>query len=252
MSVSAAENKVYSEQDVHYDSVKFLMLDKTNQPITGMVKVFFPNQNIHKEIPYVSGQKHGVETWYWPNKNKRFIVRWEKGFRHGASEEFRPDGTPSLTHTYMHNQLEGKQIVYHLNGNEKRVFYIQEGQEIDGMRYHYQSGGVASKAEQNKNNQKEYKTYYKNGKIKYLGTVDYKTNQQTGTHYYRNGQIALEVIKTKTGIEATHYSIRGKKTKLTEDKAKTINLLFAYGFFRHPDTESGWDELTMEFLRELL
>lgn len=78
ISVNASENKTYSEQDVHYDKTSFLMFDKNNSPVSGVIKVFFDDQKIHKEIPYVSGKKHGVETWYWPNGNKRFSIHWVK------------------------------------------------------------------------------------------------------------------------------------------------------------------------------
>jgi antitoxin component YwqK of YwqJK toxin-antitoxin module len=250
ISVNASENKTYSEQDVHYDKTSFLMFDKNNSPVSGVIKVFFDDQKIHKEIPYVSGKKHGVETWYWPNGNKRFSVHWENAVRNGSLEEFRQDGTQRLMHTYANGQREGKQITYHFNGHEKKVFYIYDGKESNEERL-YQTGQRAHELK-SVNHKVEERTYYRNGKLKYLGTLDRLDKIRTVTLYYRNGQLALEMTKTKDSIEGYIYSLSGKKTKLTKDKSAALDLFLAYGFFKHQDTEKGWDEITMEFYRELL
>lgn len=247
-SVMAQENKNYSEQDIHFDADQFLMLDKDNRPITGTVKVFFDHQKLEKEIPYIAGKKHGIETWYWLNGDKRFVVHWENGLKNGTLEEFLNDKTKSFLYTYVNGRKEGKQVTYHPNGNEEKVTYLRDGKEVMEI-YKYDTGNNASELKTMPNSREE-KTYYKNGQLKYIGVTD--KERVTRTLYYRSGQVALEMTKVGKDIEGYVYSLSGKKTKLPSDKAAKIDLFFMHGFFRHPDTEDGWDKLTDRLLEILL
>lgn len=243
-TVSVNASQFYTDENTQYDSVHFLMLDEQNKPLTGLLEIPFDEWKIHKEINYVNGKKDGIETWYWPNGNKRFIVHWKNGKREGTITEFREDGTKSQLRTYHDNELDGDMIVYHFNGQEKTAFEYKDGHK-HRKSINYETGKKAI----DYTNQDDVKAYYQNGKLKYHIKVDKIKKTAVRILYYRTGEKALELISSQNKDSGYFYSLTGKKTPISDDKTQQLLLVASFGFFSNADDNFG--ELTKGLKNEL-
>lgn len=243
-TVSVNASQFYTDENTQYDSVHFLMLDEQNKPLTGLLKIPFDEWKMHKEINYVNGKKDGIETWYWPNGNKRFIVHWKNGKREGTITEFREDGTKSQLRTYHDNELDGDMIVYHFNGQEKTAFEYKDGNKKRKSISH-KTGTKAL----DYTNQDDVKAYYQNGKLKYHIKVDKIKKTAVRILYYRTGEKALELISSQNKDIGYFYSLTGKKTRISDDMTQQLLMFAAFGFFSIPDDSFG--KLTKGLTNEL-
>lgn len=245
-SLSVNAETIYQEKDIHLDPTTNTMFDQNNQSITGTLKVAFKDGKIQKEIPYENGLKNGTETWYWPNGTKRFIVHWKDGLYNGTLEEYRQDGTPRMLRTYLNGIKEGKEIHYHINGEQRWSITYKDGKEyVEEQRY--ASGEKFAEYPEN-DDSGEFKVYYKNGNLKYLGTADKEKKTGTATFFYRTGGKAFEMIQDGEKVSGKIYALSGKAREMSEDEIKLFQFNSGFGFFTGPD--KGWDDkLIRGFMR---
>lgn len=242
--VSVNASQVYTNKNTQYDSLQFLMLNEQKEPLTGLLQIPFDDGKLHKEINYLNGKKDGIETWYWPNGKKRFVIHWQNGKKNGTMTEYRQDGIKSQLRTYEQDILEGDNIIYHLNGQEKTVFEYKDGHK-HRKSINYETGKKAI----DYNNKDDVKAYYKNGKLKYHFQKDRNNKTITRTVYYRTGGKALELVTSQNKNIGYFYTLTGQKTQMSDDKTQQLLLVASFGFFSNADDNFG--ELTKGLKNEL-
>ena len=237
-SIPVHAEMILEEKDVHLDPIANKMLDSTNKPVTGILKIPFNDGKIQKEIPYENGLKNGTETWYWSNGKKRFIVHWKNGLYNGTLEEYRKDGTPRMLRTYLNGVKEGKEILYHPNGEQRWSVFYKDGKEhVEEQRY---ASGEKFAEYPEGDDSGEFKVYYKNGNLKFLEVGDKQTHSSSVTFFYRTGGKAIEIIQKEEKISGKIYSLSGKAKEMTEDEIKSFQFSAGFGFFT--DLDKGWDD----------
>ena len=74
---------------------------------TKVETVTYPNGQNICEIPYVNGQRHGLETWWHPNGKKWHEIPYVNGQRHGIEIWWHENGQKWREIPYVNGQIHG-------------------------------------------------------------------------------------------------------------------------------------------------
>ena len=185
LSTGALKQKKYYKADeldgkylAYFDvgeSILEFDIDYTGDKAQKSTIEFYTNGDIYSKIEFKNGERNGLETKYYWNKQK------------------------SLEATYTNNALNGSYIEYHSNGQ-----ISQQGQSIDGFfdgkwKTYYLDGTLESEIEYDKGKFTGlYKAYDTDGKLYY-------------EFEYRRGEIINYKYFDKTGEVLTQNRKKGGK-----------------------------------------
>ena len=74
------------------DTDSVFCVDKNAQPINGIVKQYYENGNIWREMTIKNGMENGVEREYYENGKLHVVADVKNGKTHGQSKLYNDDG----------------------------------------------------------------------------------------------------------------------------------------------------------------
>ncbi len=91
----------------------------------GEVVLFDQNGTVTRRLFVKDGDKHGLETYYWPSNptQAKLAIQWDKGQIHGTVKSWYKDGTPENSREMSHNQKQGHLTAWYKDG---KVMLIEE------------------------------------------------------------------------------------------------------------------------------
>ncbi len=101
-----------------------------NGLLSGISKKRFPNGQLMEERHFLNGKKHGQQTAYWQNGNKRFEFMAKNDAYEGELKEWGNSGYLYHMGNYVNGQEEGAQKMWYENGKLRANYVI-----IQGKRY---------------------------------------------------------------------------------------------------------------------
>jgi len=87
---------------VTHDVVEYIL-----RPMATAITLQVYRSQTKSRIPYVNGQKHGVERAWYENGHLMMEHTFVDGKRHGRWRWFFPDGRPNLEANYVNGELLG-------------------------------------------------------------------------------------------------------------------------------------------------
>ncbi len=161
------------------------------------------------------GFKTGECTYYHENGQLRLREFYVKGRREGTCEGWYDDGTPEFTRSYVLLQRgnggigtepisvkNGKWIEYHTDGSRKKEENFLEGVLLGEVRSWYENGQLEElKTMEDKFENGLYERYFENGQLMTRG--QYTKGEKTGDWVtnHSNGQVAYHEIYRSDKIE---------------------------------------------------
>jgi antitoxin component YwqK of YwqJK toxin-antitoxin module len=199
---------VDKDEQIHFTAVTdtnspvyFLTIYKNDKPF-GIQHVCMRNGAVAIVIPYVNGEKNGVEKWYKQGGGNKldFIVTYKDGQKDGVERHFNEDGSVSKELNYKNGELRlgdgtsGVKKTFYPNGKLwEEVPYNAEG-KMDGLDKKYNEQGILIEVKPYVNGSEEgiEKMYTDSGTL--LFEIPFKNNIQNGisTGYFPNGNISSE------------------------------------------------------------
>jgi len=180
----------------------------------GHWKYFYPNGILKSEGDYINGSKNGIWTFYYKDGKKQQIGKYKDEVPIGEWKWFYPNGNIRRIEYYRKGKLEGPQIEYDNQGNE-----IAKGDYYNGVRegdwfYHvgdYKEIGQYTLGYKNG----IWKSYYKNGKLAFVGLFD--EGQPKGKHiYYHKNGVKNQVGKYQAGLKNGNWKTFNKNGEVIE------------------------------------
>lgn len=201
---------------------------------------------LQRSYSYGPEGNEGIDTYYYPNGNKKSETPYTKGKKDGLALEYFQDGTKKTEQTYQRDILEGRSATYHSNGNVDTECNYKSDQ-IDGdflgyfregtpkIKRHY-TAGVLNGLEQtyNRNGSIETQYPYVNGIIHgYAGgrresdggnafEATYENGYLTGTATIWNegGKKALtiEALSEPNHYLETTYDAKGRNVSTIQTR----------------------------------
>jgi antitoxin component YwqK of YwqJK toxin-antitoxin module len=98
-----------------------------NGLLNGMVKKWYPNNQVMEERNYSSGKKNGKQVSYWENGNKKFEFIANKDAYEGTLQEWASDGKLIHLANYVNGQEEGTQKLWYDNGKVRANYVMKNG-----------------------------------------------------------------------------------------------------------------------------
>ena len=96
---------------------------------------YWSNGQKFYEIPWVNGQRHGIETWWREDGNKELERPWVNGQRHGIETWWRKDGNKELECPWVNAQKHGIETWWNSNGSLLFVGKWNQGQLVVGFEF---------------------------------------------------------------------------------------------------------------------
>ena len=139
ISLSAlAEEKVYiCDRDVICDE-KPVRLITTEQPISGVVKMYSYDGKLLLEEKVIDGKIDGLRKIY--NDDMRIEVNYNKGIRQGTSTSFYPNGNIRMQFIYKDDVIDGIAKSYYENGQLYEEILYQNDREIKTLARYNKKG----------------------------------------------------------------------------------------------------------------
>jgi len=135
----------------------------------GIIKEYYDNGQLSKEIPVRGGRFNGVIKGYNENGSSKFEQSFKDGKAHGLTRTYREDGT-LIADIYQENDRpHGWSKVYYRDGKLKAEEYIVNGICQSGKKYDENGQLVMEKAFEDG---KYVLRYYKNGEVYKEDTCD--------------------------------------------------------------------------------
>ncbi len=106
----------------------------------GEVVLFNEKGKVMRRLFVKNGDKHGLETYYWPTKENqpKLAIEWENGQIHGTVKSWYEDGTPESSREMSHNQKQGHLTAWYKDG---KVMLIEEYEKDKLVRGDYLKRG---------------------------------------------------------------------------------------------------------------
>lgn len=161
-----------------------------NIPDGILVKSFYDNGNIEREVYYKRGKRDGIAKFYSEDGKLVKEVNLKEDEFDGLCKEYYADGTLQSESNYRNGILEGETRTYSEGGTLKTLLTIKNGKENGPAIVYYKNG--------NKQYEVNYidglfdgvlKAYYEDGTLCSIG--NYKTGILQGDYnfYYPNGKL---------------------------------------------------------------
>jgi len=185
-----------------------------NGTFDGHWKYYYPNKTVKSEGNYVNGAKNELWTFYYENGTKQQVGKFKNEIPTGEWKWFYPNGNIKRIEYYRKGKLEGPQIEYDEQGNE-----IAKGDYYNGLRegdwfYHvgdYKETGQFTLGYKNG----IWKSYYKNGKLAFIGEFD--EGQPKGKHtYFHNNGVKKQIGKYQAGLKQGNWKTYNKQGEVIE------------------------------------
>ncbi len=181
----------------------------------GHWKYYHSNGNIKSEGDYINGAKNGIWTFYYPDGKKQQVGKFKNEIPVGEWKWFYPNGNLRRIEYYNNKGLlEGPQIEYDEQGNE-----IAKGDYYNGLRegdWFYHVGDFKEVGQYTlgyKNG--VWKSYYKNGKLAFVGLFD--EGQPKGKHiYYHKNGVKKQVGKYQAGMKNGNWKTFNESGEVIE------------------------------------
>jgi antitoxin component YwqK of YwqJK toxin-antitoxin module len=90
-------------------------------------------------VSYKDGEKHGKETYWYPNGQKASESFWENGKMEGESISWTENGVMVQKDTYRNDMLHGKCSIWNEQGQLESEMMFEEGRPF-GKFTHYKDG----------------------------------------------------------------------------------------------------------------
>jgi antitoxin component YwqK of YwqJK toxin-antitoxin module len=180
----------------------------------GHWKYFYSNGNLKSEGDYINGTKNGIWTFYYSDGKKQQVGKYKNEIPTGEWKWYYPNGNIRKIEYYKNGKLEGSQIEYDEQGNE-----IAKGDYYNGVRegdwfYHvgdYKETGQYTLGYKNG----IWKSYYKNGKLAFIGLFD--EGQPKGKHiYYHKNGVKKQVGKYQAGLKNGNWKTFNENGEVIE------------------------------------
>ena len=182
------------------------LCDASNQPITGIVKFYYPNGNVKKIGYYNNGKREGLTKTYYKNGK----LRTEGYIKDGKEllKGYYKNGNMHGEWHYKDGQQEGLAKTFHLNGKIESEVVYKSGKPDGIVRTYYDNGKLESESMyQNGQPNGIARTYLKDGKLKMeilfknsiaVAGYEYQDNTKTkmSQTHLDNHQNGLKQIKT--------------------------------------------------------
>lgn len=182
------------------------------------------------------GFKTGECTYYYENGQLRLREFYVKGRREGTCEGWYDDGTPEFFRSYLLlnrnngsvagtepvSVKHGKWVEYHWNGNKKKEEHFQEGVLIGEVRSWYEDGQLEElKTMEDKFENGRYERYYADGQVAVKGQFIKGEKDGDWMTYHPNGILAYsEVYKSDKLVDGPW---RGKHPNGQDSLTGNIN-----------------------------
>jgi antitoxin component YwqK of YwqJK toxin-antitoxin module len=98
-----------------------------NGLLSGISKKWFMNGQLMEERHFLNGKKHGLQTAYWQNGNKRFEFIAKNDAYEGELKEWGSSGYLYHVGNYVNGQEEGAQKMWYENGKLRANYVIVQG-----------------------------------------------------------------------------------------------------------------------------
>lgn len=96
----------------------------------GISRKWFSKDHLMEQREYAKGQKHGKQTAFWENGNKRFEYTAVNDVCEGEMKEWTVEGNLFHLANYVKGQEEGTQKLWYENGKIRANYVI-----VNGRRY---------------------------------------------------------------------------------------------------------------------
>jgi uncharacterized protein len=173
------------------------------------------NGKVEHEGFYSDGKRHGTQTDYYENGNRRNMWSWDMGVFHGLFLDWREDGTKKEETWYLKGKEVGPNIQFYKNGRRKSIKNFKNG-KIHG----------------------KWTTFYKNGKRK--NEINYENGEQVGLvrKWFKTGNIKYRGILRVKNVEGSPYP---RKWYVNEERWWDKNIKKSYSDQRGPiwEDENG-------------
>lgn len=93
----------------------------------GVSKKWYANKQLMEERYYQKGKKHGKQTTYWDNGNKKFEFTAAHDINEGEMREWAFDGKLFHLANFVNGQEEGVQKMWYNNGKIKANYVVLKG-----------------------------------------------------------------------------------------------------------------------------
>ena len=80
-----------------------------------IIKTYFRNHNLYREIPYCNGKIQGMVKYYYDNGEDSHYSSYKNGFREGLSIEFLRHSIPFFIINYKLERIYGIKIKWYIN-----------------------------------------------------------------------------------------------------------------------------------------
>ena len=77
----------------------------TNEPVTGIVEMFYPNGQLQFRVNYIDGELDGLWEYFDEDGQLHYRENYKDGKQDGLWEEFNEDGNLTKRETYKDGEL---------------------------------------------------------------------------------------------------------------------------------------------------
>jgi antitoxin component YwqK of YwqJK toxin-antitoxin module len=111
--------------------------DKYDNPITisdidietksYVVRYWYQNGQLQKEVPYQQGQRHGVEKWWYDGGQPWWEIPYQQGQIHGVEKGWHDNGWPYVEVQYQQWKKHGVEKRWYENGKLQLEAHWEHG-----------------------------------------------------------------------------------------------------------------------------
>lgn len=236
-----------------------------NGKINGIVMQYYPDGKIQSEIPFIDGNRDGIEKKYYYNGQLEYKKEFKTNNLIGEYFEYHPNGQIAFNGFCVNGFFEGPFKQFYSNGKlEKELNYeknklngILKKFDSDGKihyEYIYKDGEIIAYKFYNKNSQiiKEakkqkgeffYEGHAANGNITSEGSYNIVGGKKGNWKFYNDNHVLTSEITFKEdqleGTKTEYYS-NGKIKSIATYKSDTIHDYYS-SYYKHGQLkQQGW------------
>lgn len=184
--------RTYDKSEVKCENKYLYCTDMEGKPITGFLKVYYPNGNLALNTHYKDGKVYRTSEMYYENGKLKVKYSFSNGGKNQAFKAYYENGQLQGEGFSKDNKLDGPTKEYYENGKLKEEMSYKNGKR-DG----------------------EKRMYYENGKLKAIG--NFKNDELDGIFkdYDEDGTLIREATFKNGNLEGTvkDYDENGGLTK---------------------------------------
>lgn len=133
----------YVRDEVNCQS-SFCVTKVDEKPVTGDIRLFFPNGIVASNLEYKDGFLHGASSSYYANGKKYQQKIYVNGKLHGVSTRYYENGGLYIEEEFKNNVRDGMYRSYYKNGDAKSVETFVIGNKHGRCRKYYEGGNILS------------------------------------------------------------------------------------------------------------